>query len=127
MDFIYRVQNEKKLGPYKGSSESWETKSHTDCYRTPTPMKDFVESGHSLGYWIDNDKSFLFGFESLKQLSSWFSQKEMKNLFKLGFSIVKMKPKLLIKGKRQVIFRPCKNSKILEKIETFKEYKQCIS
>ena len=127
MDFIYRVQNEKKLGPYKGSCEKWETKSHIDCYRTPTPCNDITETGHSLHFWRDEDEDFLFGFESLKQLSSWFSQKEMKNLFKLGFSIVKIKPKTLIKGKRQVIFKPYKRWKILEKIETFKEYKQCIS
>ena len=51
----------------------------------------------------------------------------MKNLFTLGFFIVKIKPKILIKGKKQVIFKPYKSWKILEKIETFKDYKQFIS
>jgi len=40
MEFVYRVQNENNLGPYKGTCEQWETKSHVGCKRTPTPFYD---------------------------------------------------------------------------------------
>jgi hypothetical protein len=61
-------------------------------------------------------RKYICGFESVKQLREWFSEKDLKNLKKLGYIIAEYESHDVIKGSYQVIFIPSSSRRILKRI-----------
>lgn len=103
---ILRVQNSDGTGPYNGTKWGWTTKNHMKSWRTPDPNDEFGEITFSRLYKSANMR---FGFLTEKQLHTWFSKKELTNLFKRGYNIVEVEieEKQIILGdenSKQIIF-----------------------
>ncbi len=93
---VFRVENEKKQGPYCGSRcgllPGWARDNN------PMPCNDGIKR-------IDIDKE-VFGFETLDQLLEWFNKYELNILENNGFKIsaYKIKRKFVKRGGKQVCF-----------------------
>jgi len=98
---IYRIENSRKSGPYRFKYVSqWRRRNHNGPDH-PNLYEDFsssVAKEFFKGHWR-------CGFNSKKQLLNWFNKRELNTLIELGFKVVKIMPKALIKGKKQVIFK----------------------
>lgn len=117
--FFYRIENDKGCGPYNRydnlSGEwlstrdmskyefghEWACKDHCVDNRTPSPYDDF---GYEWAEGLDLDK-IRFGFKSLDQLYSWFSEIEVNNLELLGYSIKRIQGEVVYSSDSQVVFR----------------------
>lgn len=84
-------------GPYSIGNITWQEVSHINNTRTPEPGIDTLPP-HQYGC--------LYGFSSRKQLSNWFTDKELTALKDLGFIICTYKvPEHTISyGCKQVTF-----------------------
>ena len=109
MNYIYRIENEKGVGPYRGGDplDMAESFRHTSRCGRPTPCmdKDFKAWWNIKGFY--EAWRWSFGFKSIDQLRRWFSDKEIKELEKHGFYVVAI-PRFMIDrikvGSKQVIF-----------------------
>lgn len=104
---VYRIENKNKIGPYQGDSGyNWFTTNHTDDpINHPSPPDD-IGLKHLLSDLPYQPCRYKFGFKNVKQLKSWFTKEERRNLFRLGFKIVKIKISMdkVIIGDKQVLF-----------------------
>lgn len=94
---VYRIENEKGHGPYQVSYQFWTNTKHFNSKKRPAVQDDF-----------DNfTKEFFCGFENMKQLGEWFSNKEIEKLETLGFSIKELNVSEYFIGKsgKQIIFK----------------------
>ncbi len=83
---VYRVENQKREGPYSNDSKVTPRDWRDDIgnndldFRHPPPDMD--------GFRGLIPSRMRFGFESTESLSQWFSDTELEKLFGLGFRIV---------------------------------------
>lgn len=111
---IYRVENSFGEGPYfnkqrdkEGSSwvQTWAESPHNDS-RHPEPFDDEV-----LKTKMDDNQFFMdeyiCGFLNMEQVKSWFSEKELKNLAKIGYKLkaIEVFHEDVIVGKTQVLIK----------------------
>lgn len=95
--FFYRIENDKGCGPYNrydNLSGEWLSTRDMSKY-------DF---GYEWAEGLDLDK-IRFGFKSLDQLYSWFSEIEVNNLELLGYSIKRIQGEVVYSSDSQVVFR----------------------
>lgn len=116
--YVWRIENEKGVGPYYGCEDRWETKDHTKCKRTPSPGRDYVFKNTPLSFFLEDD--YKFGFITIKSLRKWFSLKELKSLFKKEFFVTKHFTLNIIFGQNQCIFIPKYR---IQKINNIKDIK----
>ena len=109
MKFIYRIENEQGIGPYRGGDPLDFNYTAKHCGpQCPSPWRDpdFRE------FWNSQKWTALepwqFGFKSMQQLRKWFSDREIKDLERHGFYVVAI-PISMVKsykiGKKQIIFK----------------------
>jgi len=80
---VYRVERTcNKKGPYTGSGIDWEDYNHYCSNNHPAPADDTVLC-HFYPY-----NNYLFGFESIKDLKSWFSVAELRKLGKESIILI---------------------------------------
>lgn len=53
-------------------------------------------------------KEEIFGFETIDQALDWFNVEELVNLKKLGYELKRFKGVLVMRGKKQVLFKKIK-------------------
>lgn len=103
-EVIYRVQDAVGRGPYRpGFSYRW---SDPDG---PTQMPWWIEIGEPIDVahakMSDPTLHYGCGFDTLDQMHSWFSRRELRTLDKLGFKLVKIEPDFVIaRTPTQVVF-----------------------
>lgn len=103
---IYRIENAAGKGPYFGEPTDWCETFHCEMNGQPGPNDDQGIKG----FWNSSPahKQYRFGFESMAQLNTWFTPKELKALKRLGYKIVKIKETdcaKVVRGDKQVIFK----------------------
>lgn len=83
---VYRIENWAKKGPYRNKSEIGAKlgNSHVGLERAPAPGADGIS-----GFWLfgmeEETRYYIFGFESLDSLKSWFLEDERMELRSNGF------------------------------------------
>lgn len=110
MKFIYRIENEQGIGPYRGGDPLDLNYTAKHCGpQCPSPWRDpdFRDFWNKL-HDKDDYENWQFGFKSMQQLRRWFSDKEIKDLEYCGFFVVAI-PISMVKsyrtGKKQIIFK----------------------
>jgi hypothetical protein len=99
--YVYRVEDRAGFGPYRNPRfwmHSW-TKSNHDSKDHPSPKEDLQDSHREF-----QSTCWYCGFETLKSLAAWFSEKELRNLYNLGLSVKRVPVDRVWVGKKQVIF-----------------------
>lgn len=122
MNKVYRVEHTDFengtvfAGPYSASginiAEDWAdvtSLGHGDDNHPP-PTKDPLLKDHEL-IQKNNFENYYFGFKSLDQLKSWFSQTELQKLSELNYIIAEYTPESIIEGEKQLLFIPQPNTK----------------
>lgn len=119
--YVWRIQGKDGRGPYQqklvkrsnnrdenfnyiDAGYVWSEGAHNE--NTGRPAYD-VDSGFdraALHYLYDPTKDCRFGFKNKAQLRKWFTAKELANLEKMGFSLVKVKAKKVWDSGVQVFF-----------------------
>lgn len=103
---VFRVQNFSGKGPYNASDESWQDKPHSRISRCPGPHEDNIRIYELERQTGISSHKWLFGFKSLQQLHTWFTDSELQNLKKIGFEPCEIKAYLVAYGQKQVVFVP---------------------
>lgn len=111
-DCIYRIQDADGRGPYKpGMSEKWTDKENWHYKKFMTNLPPFMdEFGPSIIDEINElfeveGGAFGCGFRTMEQLHKWFSKSEQQRLKTLGYHIVKIVPKKIIRSSdKQTVF-----------------------
>lgn len=108
MSYVLRVENEDGIGPY------WAGDIHHDTSdeNHPSPVQDpcVTCAGGTIADEADRrdfDAFYSsFGFDSIEQLRSWFTDEELDRLGRYGHAIVvvEVDDDILIRGERQVAF-----------------------
>lgn len=126
---VFRIESKEFKGPYSGTTSyikhnRWSKRS--DRIR-PGPSEDGIEN-------LYNDD--FFGFESLEQLTKWFTKQDRKSFSKNGMylSVYNVSEKYVKKGTKQVAFKIDKATlqqtldpfKLVELSETHKLRKEYI-
>jgi len=95
---IYRVADDHGLGPYQNPDLSWGLlSSHNDPHH-PGPHQDKGIKRRP------QDNEFC-GFATMEDLHSWFSDDELAELEKHGYSIVKEAGYVTAIGNKQILFK----------------------
>ena len=82
---IYRIQDSEGVGPYRSEYlNQWCYCGHNSS-KHPTPQQE--------GLRFSNE--WYCGFESMKQLRSWFSNGELRKLHRMGLKINRIEVELL--------------------------------
>jgi len=101
---VFRIQDSEGRGPYRpGFSNCW-----TDPNGPDTPPW-WVELGKPLEEALkgmsDPSMHYGCGFDSLAQMHSWFTARELRTLNRLDFRLIKFEPSLIVAHTpRQVVF-----------------------
>ena len=92
---IYRIENEKRVGPYHENNRYWEDK-HKDLAINPPPIdeewnseiaREIAREMYNNTY-RHNFKHVKFGFKAIENLKTWFSKTELQRLKEMKFEIV---------------------------------------
>lgn len=103
--YFYRVENDRKVGPYVGSDGGWRLGTHTSENGRPAVWEEEPQWQEILQYHNLAITDCCFGFNSLRQLQSWFRPEELVRLCHSGwFKIVRIKGKAIIETNTQVLF-----------------------
>lgn len=106
MQTVWRVQNDKGLGPYHGYgwSEQWAIKPHNYENGCPLPGEDAAIAK----FWneLKDSRRFKFGFASIEQLQRWFHRDELEALARMGFKVVEVPAAEVHYGLTQVVYLP---------------------
>ncbi len=104
--YIFRVETEKKLGPYR-VEELWATlQNHNRNPRTPNPVADGFNFDHAVtfcGGW----NNMYFAFDNLNALYRWFTKEERDEVKKFcRISVIEIDDSNVIVGNsKQCIFQ----------------------
>ena len=103
-EFIYRMQNKERIGPYMGGEAFSDILNCHSCRNGhPVPHED-IGINREMNYGKE-----ICGFETVRQAIKWFNSAERHELRKEGFYIVKEKVKqITARGQRQVLAIPFK-------------------
>ena len=108
--YFYRVEK-NLVGPYfrKDIKDTdWMSGDHrwpTDKSCRPS-IRNEVDNLENILYLNGlKIKDCCFGFATLSQLQAWFRPEELRKLAKLGFSIRRVKGRIVAKSSTQVLFR----------------------
>ena len=96
--YVYRIENNKGIGPYIGNVEPWQSSNHDN---KPNPIDESLIACRS----TLKNYHYYCGFKDLNQLQAWFTPCEITTLSKQGFKIKRMKAYDIRIGKQQVIFK----------------------
>lgn len=110
MTVVWRVENYKGQGPYvdfciwDNRNDEWaHGKTHNSIWirghRYPAHPNPGQEG-------LNRSDVHLCGFESLDQLLSWFTWKEIRKMKRHGFRVVRRQASEVVRGKKQLIFIP---------------------
>ncbi len=96
MSTVYRIEDVDHSGPYTGFNML--SKEFPSWGNMPTPD---IDSG--INRW---PRSYEFcGFNSMQQLSEWFTEHELAWLFNKGYNVVKLDDiEITATGEHQVLF-----------------------
>lgn len=99
---FFRVEkDDTKKGPYNcGGGPNL---SHHCTKRWPSPNVDAGLSKFIRLPWTEREK-YVFGFESMEQLTTWFSKELRLELFELGFVVRKYKSRQYFVSSKQAVF-----------------------
>lgn len=111
-NIIYRIQDADGRGPYKpGMSYKWIDKDENHYKGKFTDLPPFMDE---FGYGVIdemkhimrvNGGAFGCGFLNMEQLHNWFSPTELEKLAALGYKIVKISAKKILRSSdRQTVF-----------------------
>lgn len=117
---VLRIENSEGKGPYRHIEQKtmetpegvvyhtpvWTEKPHVQEFGKPNPENDPGFTYQDVKEFNQNRRSILFGFKDMQQLNNWVSKKELEELKKLGFSIVKRKAAEAWDSGLQVFFIP---------------------
>lgn len=98
---VYRFEDETKIGPYNSSNKEARKKLHiVSTKKRPVPHKDKFEKNY-------NYFESICAFRSKKQMLSWFSKRDIRNLFKHGFYLLVtvVDRKEVVAGKAQILIK----------------------
>jgi len=108
--FVWRVQNEKGIGPYMGGAWDWMDDEIKHIKSDHPPV--FVDSP-LIKFWMSMQSSernlWKCGFKSREQLLTWFSIDELAKLNLQGFKVVAFEADEVKEGEYQVIFKERSN------------------
>ena len=98
---VYRFEDDTKIGPYNSSNRKvCEKLRIASTRKCPVPYKDKFEKDYD--YFAS-----ICAFRSKKQMLSWFSKRDVRNLFKLGFYLLVtvVDRKEVVAGKAQILIK----------------------
>ena len=95
---FYRVQDAQGMGPYHVHT-FFTLMRHSRCPQHPGPYND---PGIQRGIRPEER----CGFETLAELQTWFTPRELAMLRKLGYTVVEVEGTLTAKGQYQCLFIP---------------------
>jgi len=102
---VYRVEGPDKRGPYINEFRlSWLLDKHNYCPDHPSgsldqDLYDFINKNYM------NMDDCRYGFVSLEQLHRWFSELDLGELRRLGFSIMEYQAEIVASSQYQCLFR----------------------
>ena len=76
---VYRIENSRGEGPYKGRPDDWQEEPHNSDTGRPGPYND--------GISLYGDSWERFAFLSMAQLKKWFTKNEIRALADSGYII----------------------------------------
>lgn len=99
---IYRIQDKDGRGPYKpGMSAQWVDRDRDESDRPPF----YFEFGMDVIKKAIYGQSIGCGFRTIKQLRTWFSDRERATLRSMGYNIVTLEAdNILGESKNQLVF-----------------------
>lgn len=101
---VYRVQDIVGRGPYRpGFSHRWSDPNGPDNPPWWVEIGETIESAHARC----NDPTMHYGcgFDTLDQLHAWFNSRDLRNLDRLGFKMVRIVPDVIVaRTPSQVVF-----------------------
>jgi hypothetical protein len=100
---VYRLENSEGLGPYSSRKGLHYLCSLNLKERGPSPENDHFPN--EAMEFLDSKKAYC-AFLSVDQLKSWFSDEDIAELEKVGFSIVEKQAKKIWLGGHQVLYIP---------------------
>ena len=132
--FVFRIQDSDGRGPYQkelikslfdtgvsilnpifSASYIWSDSVHNTTNGKPKPLNDQGFDDIALALLSsDIGANLKFGFESMKQLQSWFSVTELSNLEKIGFYINSVKAKRIWSSGKQAFYEEGTNEDSVE-------------
>ena len=110
---IFRIETSEGYGPYRDGpvpSRMWmtDTSRHWDnqhpCPGDEFPQWNFWNSTPFPEGYPKVKLEYFCGFKDLDQLFEWFDDREIDNLFKLGFDIYEFEVEFAFIGMYQVMF-----------------------
>ena len=113
MDVIYRIENEKGIGPYKANGYFRQDNFPAELKDYPLPFlfshDDDCDASHphprfDSGIHRHTKRGEFCGFESLDQLIKWFDGEALDILESKGFTIHICQAEITARGSSQVLF-----------------------
>lgn len=112
---VYRLECKNGEGVYKGlilkNKNNSKIKDFLDSPKRPSPLEDhYLKSIFSLRSIVDEDyqRQWIFGFKDKKELSNWFSDKNIVNLIDNNegyIAVYEVPDSDLVYGSKQVAFK----------------------
>lgn len=101
---ILRVQDSVGRGPYRpGLSHRWADPNGPDNPPWWIEIGETMEAAH--GRMTDLTMHYGCGFDTMDQFHAWFNPRDLRNLDRLGFKLVKIDPDVIVaRTPSQVVF-----------------------
>lgn len=101
---VYRVQDAVGRGPYRlGLSHRWADPNGPNNPPWWVEIGETIEAAHAR--CNDPAMNYGCGFDTLGQLHAWFNSRDLRNLDRLGFKMVRITPDVIVaRTPSQVVF-----------------------